>query len=806
MSARNPRLFVLLIVVFVSFASLYCQTDSKPLTKSELLALVAGNALSENVIHDVQIRGIAFRANDAFKVQLSAAGASPELFTAVASAKTSHVSERADGETEVALQNHLSAAGRMLRAKQYQEATRELTSALQDGAHVEAGFVMGEVLRTQEQFDLAANVYQSILRENPGFPEVHTKLAFILFKANDPERAMQEAQIALTENPNNAEAHKNLGLALVTMERVDGGIAEYREALRLKPDYAAAHLDLALAFDEKHDTKSAIEEYRKANALEQDNAGAHYNLAIALKSVGDREGAIREYREAKRIDPERIDVRHNLSLLLIDADTFAAVREFRELVAMAPDFELGHIGLGMAVSRLGHWKEAETEYRKAMVLDPSDPIPHSNLGHVFEEQQKDDAAMAEFVRAAQLDDNSVYAHAGMGRVYLRRKDYQHAVTELRRADVLNTSFPYGHRDLGEALAGTGDVSGAITQMRLALSLSPKDPTIISKFAPILERNGDFNGAMEQYRLAAEIGKTEEAQKEYAAAMERLKGKVKPALIAPPATTATTSVPVVLAASVTGPVDEKTWRQTLDASIKALQERRVDEAEVSAKTALAMAEKSFTDQKLVESTRQMAWVLTREQKYAEAREAWQYDLKTSQKMEGPESQEAIHAMEGVAGCAYFQKDYASAASFYARAIQLSEKLFGATDMRVKIDLHYLANAYQLLGDYAKAEPIRLQLLQANSANGGDGLTMLGDTLELAKLYLEWGKLDKAEIYCRKSLTEREKTYGEDSPLIADSLQMLSDVLTKLGKNAEAAELKKRHDSIVSSPGGMASVNR
>src|SRR6267154_846564 len=67
------------------------------------------------------------------------------------------------GETEVALQNHLSSAGRMLRAKQYQEATRELTSALQDDAHVEAGFVMGELLRTQEQFDLAASVYQSIL-------------------------------------------------------------------------------------------------------------------------------------------------------------------------------------------------------------------------------------------------------------------------------------------------------------------------------------------------------------------------------------------------------------------------------------------------------------------------------------------------------------------------------------------------------------------------------------------------------------------------------------------------------------------
>ena len=110
----------------------------------------------------------------------------------------------------------------------------------------------------------------------------------------------------------------------------------------------------------------------------------------------------------------------------------------------------------------------------------------------------------------------------------------------------------------------------------------------------------------------------------------------------------------------------------------------------------------------------------------------------------------------------------------------------------------------MGDFAKAEPIRLQLLKDNNANGGEGLTALGDLLELAKLYRDWGKFDKAETYCRKSLTEREKAYGEDSPLLADSLQMLSDVLAKLGKTAEAAHFKKRHDDIVAAT-GMRSSN-
>jgi Flp pilus assembly protein TadD len=471
---------------------------------------------------------------------------------------------------------------------------------------------------------------------------------------------------------------------------------------------------------------------------------------------------------------------------------------------MAPDFELAHIGLGRAVARLGRWKEAETEYRRAMELDTSDPIPHNDLGSAFEQQQKDDAAMAEFVRAAQLDDASVQAHEGMGRIYLRRKDYQHAVAELHRADALDTSRPHNHSALAEALAGTGDMKGAIAQMRLALALAPQDPTIMAKLAPILEKSGDFEGALEQYRLAAEIGKTDEAKKAYTAAMERMKGKVKPSLTTPTVAAAPAAAPVVPPASVTGPVDEKTWRETLDTSMKALQEHRVGAAEAAAKTALAMAEKSFTDKKLVESTRLMAWVLTQEQKYAEAREAWQYYLKTSQKIEGPESLDAASAMEGAAGCAYFQKDYATAASFYARAIELNEKLFGPSDVRIGRDLYYLASVYQLMGDFAKAEPIRLQLLKTNSATGADGLTGLGDLLELAKLYLAWGKLDKAEMYCRKSLAEREKVYGEDSPLLADSLQMLSDVLTKQGKTAEAAQFKKRHDDIMATT-GMRSAN-
>jgi len=65
----------------------------KPLTDSELLALVAGNALNENIAHEIESRGLAFSATDAYRSQLTAAGADAHVLTALSKAmpvKPSH--------------------------------------------------------------------------------------------------------------------------------------------------------------------------------------------------------------------------------------------------------------------------------------------------------------------------------------------------------------------------------------------------------------------------------------------------------------------------------------------------------------------------------------------------------------------------------------------------------------------------------------------------------------------------------------------------------------------------------------------
>jgi len=53
------------------------QATREPVTDSELMALVAGNALSENIVHEIATRGLTFRPNDQYRSLMTTAGAMP---------------------------------------------------------------------------------------------------------------------------------------------------------------------------------------------------------------------------------------------------------------------------------------------------------------------------------------------------------------------------------------------------------------------------------------------------------------------------------------------------------------------------------------------------------------------------------------------------------------------------------------------------------------------------------------------------------------------------------------------------------
>ena len=174
-----------------------------------------------------------------------------------------------DAKPDKELLQQLASAGLLIKDKHFYEAATELSKALKASfAGPKTGFVRGELLRQQLEFQQAASVYAEVLREDPNFPEVHTKVSFVLYKLADPEDGLSEAKAAIALNPDDAEAHKNAGLALDSEQKFDARIAEYKQALRIKPDYVTAYVDLGLLLQNMRAYGDAIVEYKKALALD----------------------------------------------------------------------------------------------------------------------------------------------------------------------------------------------------------------------------------------------------------------------------------------------------------------------------------------------------------------------------------------------------------------------------------------------------------------------------------------------------------------------------------------------------------
>jgi len=681
LSLSMSALAILACVFFFTFPSHSAPHSS--LRKSELLALIAGECLPENTVFEIRSRGLGFTPDEKYKSLLKDAGADPTVLAALGAAKITD--EQSASTEESALLQHLSSAGAKIRAGQLDEATRELTTALTGGSGAsEIGFVQGMVLIHLKRFEEAGRVYLEIRREDPDFPQLHTRLSLTYFQTGHAEDALREAKAALTDNPGNPSACLNAGLALTNLRNFDAAKSQMQACIRNKPDFELAYAGLGILLDDMKDFDGAIAQYKKALALKPDDANTRYNLGVVYGNEADYVSAIREYREVKRLDPNRLDARQNLGSALVHTDPAAAIVEFRELAAIAPDFALCHICLGAALYNTRRYQEAAKEYRKAADLEPSDPEPHMGLGGTKEATEFYDAALSEYREAQKLDDTFAPAHLAAGRVLLLKNDFRAAIDELKQAEDLDPTDWNSHDLRGQALAVSGDRDAAIAEFKEALSLAPKEPQARLDLAAALEKKGDWPAALDQYRQAAldqpapKASVVEvrffDAQNQYKNAQDRFKEHLA-ALKASGKSSEAADLEARLHARESAPNLDDKFHLAMQAGMQATKEKRFNDAETSIKEAVGISEKlQPQDGRLPEALGQLGNVYLWRLDYKHADDAFRRQLLMTEKLYGLQSPMITESLQNLAMTALAQKDYSGSQALFSRALDLNLKAY------------------------------------------------------------------------------------------------------------------------------------
>ena len=755
---RRKVIFAFLFCLVVASLG-FCPTTKaspRPLRKSEILALVAGDIFPDNVVMEIQADGLAFLPDDDFRSLL--AGADPKIIAAlnVANAVSSTGNESVK---EKQLLQRLSRAGSQIKAKQFDAAVETLSASLSgDTGKNELGFVVGVILLDQGRFAEASQLYSQIAASDPDFPQVHARLGGALYNGSEPERSLRENKIELARNPKNPVAHSNAGLALRAMHNLNGAKAELEAAVQSNPRYQPAYDNLGIVLSELHDDAGAVAMQKKALALNPADASAHYNLGATYYAKGDYISAIREYREAKRLDPSRLDVRQNLGASLLNVDPAAAVTEFRELLKIAPDFPVCRQCLANALTQVGNAKEAEKEYLIAIEKDPASPGPHDGLGHLRENLKDYDAALSEYRKAEQLDDSMAHPVADSGRVLLLQKKYSEAAAELKRAEEMEPGDWEHHDDRGRAFEGAGNLDAAAAEYKEALTLQPKEIRARLDLANVLEKKADWPGALNNYRRASldepppKPGLNQpffNSAHTYEAAQQRFAKHVADLRAAGKSTEANALEVRVKAASPVPDANDK-FHLALQASKKAVEQRQFDSALTSAKEAIAIAGKiQPQDGRLAEAYEQLGHVYGWQMQPKLAMENYNHQLAAAQSVYGAKSPVVAGALQNLALVSLAQHDFAGAEGFFNRTIELNTALFGENSTPVADSLRGLAHVYMVQRDFPKGEATLLRVKKIYETAYGAENQMMGVPLAgLCSLYDQWGKQDKsAECHAR-----------------------------------------------------------
>ena len=261
--------------------------------------------------------------------------------------------------------------------------------------------------------------------------------------------------------------HLDLGEPMVAEARL-------REALSVHPDEPVVQFELGRAALEQQDYSRAVDRLTAVLSLSPEATVIHYPLAMAYRGVGDLEKAthhmdLRGGRDSRGYSsgvalrfPDPLMVLLNGAIQTpqlhrdrgLNAasrqDWSEAVTNFRQAVAVEPDYAAMRLNLGTALERVGDARGALDQYEAALRLEPQLPEAHYGLGDLFERSGRDQEAIEQFQKAVMQNPNFLAAHLKLADALRRTDQLEEALVQYRRVIDLNPG-DVGAR-FGEAMA------------------------------------------------------------------------------------------------------------------------------------------------------------------------------------------------------------------------------------------------------------------------------------------------------------------------------------------------------------------
>ncbi|OQY45708.1 MAG: hypothetical protein B6247_28645, partial [Candidatus Parabeggiatoa sp. nov. 2] len=166
-----------------------------------------------------------------------------------------------------------------------------------------------------------------------------------------------------------------------------------------------------------------------------------FNKGVALMEQYQSVDAVKQFEEVVRLAPDWITGRLNLGIALLNTqkneDILRAEEELKWVIERTPDNPYAHYALGMLFRHLGLFEDAIAEFQTVLKIDPEDADAHYQVGFLI---MKNDpvAARHHFEKTLAKKSHHEKAALNLQRLLMRAGEKQRAQEMLKRYQMLKS--------------------------------------------------------------------------------------------------------------------------------------------------------------------------------------------------------------------------------------------------------------------------------------------------------------------------------------------------------------------------------
>ena len=171
----------------------------------------------------------------------------------------------------------------------------------------------------------------------------------------------------------------------------------------------------------------------------------------------------------------------DIALVWLIWDLTKSWRQQKIVLSGASAFVVGALSI-LSWKQTTHWRDTETLWRHTLAVTPDSDVAHAGLGGILFVRGQIDESIDHYESALRLRDGNVAAHFGLGRALASKQKIDPAIFHFQKALSIQPDYIAASNDLGVLFASKGEIKEAIAAWQQSLSFDPENADAANNIA------------------------------------------------------------------------------------------------------------------------------------------------------------------------------------------------------------------------------------------------------------------------------------------------------------------------------------